>query len=511
MAEENKTPVVIRTQVYLNDPDYFCNKSWTMSFNMNTKSWISFHSYIPNFYIGENNFFYSGLNGCCDIDGVGFQAIAGVLSGKAETTSTTTTYYPSPTTTTTTTVLDCTLRGVATLTNCVFEGTAIVTVPPTTTTTTTICYIPSDLSQLTLAKGYTLGTSPEVIFTNSYQEACDAIPAVSYVKSAGNTDGSTLESYVVLANINASNILNVEDVVYYGEGPYCNPIPDGWYIPLAPVPLSVVYNIVGNIVVAVLYCECSTTTTTTTAVPNVPECCGILVSSNDTISYLDQLASATLSLDVPGYTSSLGIAMTANYLWSYDTLIINRWDITLSPFSATSSGTINFPMGYTPGYGMVAKNDAILISTDTSVSPNTVNELDVTGGTAVATTIFSLQANRTSVGNMLYTTDGKLITLNQDGITSDYYITQYEYSTGLVEIDLNIGSVEATSIYECNCDIYVVDAFGNLYVVIKIYPYVLLNLGINVQLSPINSATQIASCVVTSITEITTTTTTTTP
>ena len=68
MAEDNKIPVVIRTQVYLSDPDYFCNKSWTMSYNMNTKSWISYHSYIPNFYIGENNFFYSGLNTGWDLD-----------------------------------------------------------------------------------------------------------------------------------------------------------------------------------------------------------------------------------------------------------------------------------------------------------------------------------------------------------------------------------------------------------------------------------------------------------
>ena len=51
-----------RVQVYLNDTTYFCNKSWTLSFNFNTKSWVSFHSYIPNFYIGENNFFYSGTN-----------------------------------------------------------------------------------------------------------------------------------------------------------------------------------------------------------------------------------------------------------------------------------------------------------------------------------------------------------------------------------------------------------------------------------------------------------------
>jgi hypothetical protein len=54
--------------VQLLDTKYFCNKSWTLSFNLNTKSWVSFHSYIPNYYIGENNFFYSGLNQGCDLD-----------------------------------------------------------------------------------------------------------------------------------------------------------------------------------------------------------------------------------------------------------------------------------------------------------------------------------------------------------------------------------------------------------------------------------------------------------
>lgn len=129
----------------------------------------------------------------------------------------------------------------------------------------------------------------------------------------------------------------------------------------------------------------------------------------------------------------------------------------------------------------------------------------------MSTIRFNLQANRTSTGNMLYTTDGKLIVINQNGITSDYYITQYNYTTGTVEIDLNIGSVAPTSLFECNCDIYVTNASGNLYVVIRIIPYVLFDLGINIGTSFISSATQVASCVVSSITDaqITTTTTTT--
>lgn len=96
----NSTDVIIKERVELTDTTYFCNKSWTLSYNMNTKSWISFHSYLPNFYIAENNFFYSGLNDFANPDN-SFELIGGtqcilevvVLNN-------------APTTTTTTTILD---------------------------------------------------------------------------------------------------------------------------------------------------------------------------------------------------------------------------------------------------------------------------------------------------------------------------------------------------------------------------------------------------------------------
>ena len=95
-----ETPVnntVIRTQVYVTDQEYFCNKSWTLSYNLSTRSWISFHSYIPNWYIAENNFFYSGVNGCCD----DFNAIVGtpnpcLLEGHINCNVTTTTTTTAP-------------------------------------------------------------------------------------------------------------------------------------------------------------------------------------------------------------------------------------------------------------------------------------------------------------------------------------------------------------------------------------------------------------------------------
>ena len=114
--------LTVKKYVEVTDLEYFCNKSWTASFNFNTKSWVSFHTYLPNFYIGENNFFYSGLNEGCDITAIAVTEI------------------PSPTTTTTTTrILYCNLTGTAVVTGypCTLEGTAACTDCTTTTTTST--------------------------------------------------------------------------------------------------------------------------------------------------------------------------------------------------------------------------------------------------------------------------------------------------------------------------------------------------------------------------------------
>ena len=123
--------VEILNEVYLTDLDYFCNKSWSVSFNFNTKSWISFHSYLPNWYIAENNFFYSGLNDCCSpID-----AIVATI-GPEPTTTTTTTLFKDCSLAGTASEFDCSLAGEVTLFDCDLDGTAYSV--ETTTTTTTI-------------------------------------------------------------------------------------------------------------------------------------------------------------------------------------------------------------------------------------------------------------------------------------------------------------------------------------------------------------------------------------
>ena len=157
-----ESPVIIRTVVDLTDPEYFCNKSWTLSFNMNTKSWISFHSYIPNWYIAENNFFYSGLNGGCDLEAIAAEQIPYTTT----TTSSSTTIPPLTTTTTTTaTPLNCTLVGTAVGSN---TPTTTTTTSSTTTTTTTIC---------PTCTTYTIENTTEEIRVVNYTDCKTNLPA----------------------------------------------------------------------------------------------------------------------------------------------------------------------------------------------------------------------------------------------------------------------------------------------------------------------------------------------
>ena len=155
--------ISVKKYVEVTDLEYFCNKSWTASFNLNTKSWVSFHTYLPNFYIGENNFFYSGLNEGCDITAVAVTPI------------------PSPTTTTTTTIIIyCNLTGTAVVTGypCALEGDVECTDCTTTTTTTTApnCTLTAGSVQ----ESYLLYSEDRFHFSNSILGTCIAVASPAY-------------------------------------------------------------------------------------------------------------------------------------------------------------------------------------------------------------------------------------------------------------------------------------------------------------------------------------------
>ena len=243
--EETINEVVFKTQVYLTDPEYFCNKSWTLSFNVNTKTWVSFHSYIPNFYIAENNFFYSGINGCCD----DFDLIAGEIVPTPPTTTTTSTPAPPTTSTTTTANTNCTLVGIGRVTDCTLVGTGVITVPP-------VCTRPTGLNSFTLITGYNIISPPStVVSTGSQIDACNAITYVT--TNAGFTYTSVIGR--------AASLILLETVYANNGTTDCSVVPDGWYFTDESANTTrEVYHIVSGVITDIVACFTPTTTTTTT-------------------------------------------------------------------------------------------------------------------------------------------------------------------------------------------------------------------------------------------------------
>ena len=487
--------------VHVTDPEYFCNKSWTISFDFNTKSWISFHTYIPNFYIGENNFFYSGINGCCT-DVSDFDVVAGKLLPISLTTTTTTTgrtpLFP-PTTTTTTTIDDVLEDGRFISTDCSLAGTGVITVPPTTTTT--ICQ--RSVSQtFTLFEGYQIVGESAVITSSSAQEACDAskfVPLTSNIEDPSST--------VLPITFNAQGInIDLGLPLYFGIGTDCTFVSDGWYYTSKTASENYVFYVSGGIIQEKYDCNCViTTTTTTTMIPYISECCSVLTDLGSDQIVAININNDLSNLTIPGFTTSTGVALTSDKMWSISS-DIEEWDIVLNPFEATTSRTITLPVGFGTTSGIAAKNNVTLIATDNTVSPEEVVEIDITTTTSTMSTVITLQSNRSAISNPLYTTDGKLIIVNQDSVSSDYYLSQYDYETGTLEVDSNIGTVEGVLLFECDCVIWVMTPSSDTYFVSPDSSYTFIegsNLGVS-----ITSGSQIMTCAGQGLTNLTTTTTT---
>jgi hypothetical protein len=513
MEQEGKIKIVTRTPVSLTDPEFFCNKSWTVSFNMNTKTWTSFHSYIPNWYIGENNFFYSGLNNCCNDIEADFTALVGRLD---RTITTTTTAAPEPrlTTTTSTSIFtpDCTLIGEAFAVDCLLEGTGVITVPPTTTTT--ICQRPSWLPSYILYNGYQITGENPVVTSSSLEVVCESFSIIN------SSVEKTLTSFNFMSTLTpsflTSGILEVGQILYNTN--YltdCSLVADGWYFDLNSPINNYTYHVVNGVITEIVNCDCGTTTTTSTTI-FIPECCGVVILSSDGMYLLNTQTGYTTSiLNTPNFMAANSLAMTTQFLWSIDNTEFRQWDIILDPFTATYNREIAFPMGYVPG-PITALNNDVLICVDNTNAPVSVDivEMDITDVIGASTLIFSIP-DITIISNLLYTFEGKLIFANQDLISGNTYISQYDYASTTLELYINLGSIVVTSMFECDCAIFFTDDNNITYNIRRESPYSITEvatIGI-----PVIAATQPNSCIpsnlktTTTTSSSTTTTTTTTP
>ena len=182
----------------------------------------------------------------------------------------------------------------------------------------------------------------------------------------------------------------------------------------------------------------------------VPECSVLLIDTYGKTYAYNSTTNVSTLLPVPTTLSS-DIAHTATKLWFYVAtgtggVNIVEYNITLSPFTATFSRNILLPVGFTLGAGLCAINDTTLISSNTPPSsvanPNPLEQIvQITlnsDNTTNITNLFTLQAGRKISGDIIYTTDNKIIitTYTFPGPQS-YYISQYTLG-GTLEFDLDI-------------------------------------------------------------------------
>lgn len=52
----------VNTEIFVHDTKYFTEASFTIAYSYTLDAWISYYSFLPNYYIGYNNYFQSGIN-----------------------------------------------------------------------------------------------------------------------------------------------------------------------------------------------------------------------------------------------------------------------------------------------------------------------------------------------------------------------------------------------------------------------------------------------------------------
>ena len=544
-------------EVFVTDYEYFCNKSWSLSFNFNTNSWISFHSYIPNWYVAENNFFYSGLNGGCDLAAIAYEEVA-------YTTSSTTTPCigckpPEPTTTTTTTYIDCDLEGTAilepepTTTTTSSSSTSTSTSTSTTTITTTLCPTCSTYTvvnstvtsqPVTITSCYTNNEFVIYVNANSFINVCSCIPpevTIGVTQSllvdgecvgcfcytiTNNTGKDSDFSYTTCNGVDLTlSILNGQSLQVCAqqfsvtsffpltiEGGMLPCSVDGDCIPI-PTTTTTSSSSTSTTTSTSTSTSTSTTTSTTTVGPiNVPLCAVLYNDTDGLVYYYNLITDTSTLLPVPATSSmyNLDIAHTQNKLWTLSTNKLLEWDITLTPFTAVYNRNITLP--HIVGVGLGAINDTTLISVNPLTTPQSVVTLDISITPATSTYKFDMIANRTVAGDILLTTNNKVLILTGSYIDGSQYITQYDYLTGSVEVDIQVSPTinNPFGLFEDSGDIYIMETFppGNVYKIDLTPPYGLTSMGSTI--SYVNGASQLPSCLTVSF-EATTTTSTTIP
>jgi uncharacterized protein (TIGR02145 family) len=247
-----------------------------------------------------------------------------------------------------------------------------------------------------------------------------------------------------------------------------------------------------------------TKTPTPTSNPVVPTCAVLYNDNQDKVYYYNVSANTSTLLTMPAeYSGGNDIAHTSNKLWEPIGLSFNEYNITLPSFSAIFNRNIPSPLNFSNSAGLAAISDTVILAVNTLNNPNEVVEIDVSGVSPVMTTKFPLTAGRTITGDFYKTTTNKFLVLNNDPVNEICYLSQWNYLTGTLEVDVVLTiPCNTYGIFESNGNIYItsvnLDGINTkLYIINKNSPYNLVYVTeIN---KTISGASQVPSCLTTNL------------
>ena len=247
-----------------------------------------------------------------------------------------------------------------------------------------------------------------------------------------------------------------------------------------------------------------TLTSTPTPTPThgaivVPQCSVIYITTNNqgTVGkvYAYNLTTnvSTLLFDplliVPG--PSEDIAHTNTKLWIPYGVNLYEWNITLNPFSKTFNRTIN--VGFALGPGLCAINDTQLLSSNNS---NVIVKITLNpNNTATLENLFTLTSGRAISGDIMYTTNGKIILTTQS--ISGSFITQYYFNgtSWVIEFDKQIRPTIVTPYGLATVDnnIYIFDGLTSVFKIDSVFPNTITEV-VEFIGYPAAGASQVPSC-----------------
>ena len=259
--------------------------------------------------------------------------------------------------------------------------------------------------------------------------------------------------------------------------------------------------------------QCSLCTVASTPTPTVTQtptmtpsqgivlslCSTFLLSQGNIYSFNVNPTSLTL-LPISNVSNWNDIANTQTKLFISTTSKIREWNISLNPFYSTFVRELNnTDTSITFGAGLFAISNTKLITSNVElgVLPQTIIEINLPSsgvtslGSSNYTTLFELPITRQFAGDLLVTTNNKIILFTTGGGT---YLSQYSYPDGNLEVDIlispTIGSI--SSVFVENGLLYVIDTGAIVYNISTQPPY-----DITVITSPgetVNGASNALSC-----------------